>query len=571
MHHNKSETHRLYRPESPVLLEQLRSQTDSFLHRLEGHKTEGLARFSPEKLQFLRNFFGYFAETRNQRADAIDTPEYDEALAWINNPELFPYSTFSVDCIDGRVLPILVSGFIAKFGGALRLPAAQPKEFLIDQTGEPALRKDSNFARRLEDIYKKQDEGGFGDDTIVQILDSHLGCAARQNMSPGHSDKGLWVDVQQKRRMAKAMKKHVAETYPHKRILPIQLSFDPADGSLYMGLERDEIFQKHGDDESFFDDKTHLVSLATNDHILSSKTIAWNLSALSDDPNPSLKPFNQFEFYPPLDWRNNYVDSARQFWAYMTQMVNHGILEKDIIPRIQAVYKADFAQMDPHEVRTRAVILLASAFSYYLHNRNEQGILPELSGEKKNYYQYDIHKERSVTVGEGGYSPFPASQNDPSGQVMDSFAVYSKDTDSLVSNVITAVSIVQSNRREKRISDSVRMPVPVIVKELVRNEFDDDQWKRLERFDFSDLPENWVKWDRNLLDDYMTKKEGIASHSPIINVIWKLMLKMQALYNPKTDLTQSLTDGDVVVFPTIADQDRRIRKVIPFTRNGFTT
>lgn len=556
-----------YKPEPDVLHKQLTFQTQSFIDRLKEQKIEGFSRFSPEKLQFLNTFFGHFTETRNRRADEIDSPEYTEALDWING--LFPYSTFTVDCIDGRVLSVLIAGFIAKFGGTLRLPAAQPKEFLIDEKGEPVLRTDSNFALRLQDIFKKQDQENAGDDTVVQVLDSHLGCKARQDISPGHKDNGLWVDVKQKKRMAKAMINHVAEKYPHKRILPIQISFDPSDGSLYMGLERNKVFEEHSGDEAFFNDpeKTNLLSLATNDQILSSKTLAWQLSAQQDDPNPMSKPFNQFEFYPPLDWRNNYVDSARQFWAYMTQMVNHGVLEEYIIPRIQKIYGEEYKNMDANEAHTRAVILLASAFSYYLHNRNEQGIVPR--PYSKNYYPYDVHKERCVTVGEGGYAPFPAASNDESGQVMDSFAVYSKDADSLIPNVMTAVSIVQSNRRGNRISDDIKMPVPVIVQELVRAELNEGQWRRLERSDFSDLPETWVKWNRESLDDYLTRKEGIRSHSPIIDVVWKLMMKMQILYSPRSDLAQSLTDGDIAIFPMIVDQDRRARKVIPFMLNGF--
>ena len=562
----KSET-RGYRPESPILLEQLQNQTKSFLQRLQLHRTDGSLRFTQEKISFLDSFITSFAKTRNKRSDEVDTPEYGEALEHINSAELFPYSTFAVDCIDGRVLPILVGGFIAKFGGVLRLPAAQPKEFIINQAGEPTLRKNSNFANRLKDIFAKQDSDKKGEDTIIQILDSHLGCAAREAMSPGHTDKGLWVDIQEKRRMAKAMKRHVTKDHPNKRILPIQVSFDPAGGDLYMGLERDEVFLPVQADESYYSDKTQLLALAKNDKILSSKTISWRLASLGS--NDEKKLFNNFEFEPKFDWRNEYVNSARQFWGYMGQMVHHKVLEKLIYPQMEAVYKDELKMMDPGEIKTRGLILLANAFSYYLHNRDEQGNLPNIGEVENKYYEHHTHRERCVTITEGGFAPFPADVDDQTGQNMDAFVVYSKDLDSLASNVLTAAQIVQANRREKRINDDVHMPVPVLLKEMVRNELNDDQWKRLELFDFSDLSENWIHWDINLLDNYMVKKQGIMSHSPITMVVWELMQKMQILYNGKNGLNTLLTDGDLVIVPVIADQDRRLRKIIPFTRNGL--
>lgn len=565
----KAETARIWRPDAGPLLEQLNTQTTSFLQRLELHQTEGRLRFSPEKINFLSSFIHSFAKTRNDRADEVDTDAYREALDFINDPNLFPYSTFNVDCIDGRVLPILVGGFIAKFGGALRIPAAQPKEFIIDNEGQAALREDSNFAHRLNEFFEKQDGEKKDENTLVQILDSHLGCAAREIMSPGHIDKGLWVDVKEKRYMAKALQRHTEKNHKGKRILPIQVSFDPANGGLYMGLERDEVFYEGEKDKSFYSEKTQLMNLAVSGKIISSEMIAWQLAPFG--PNDGQKVFDQFEFKPRFDWRKDYVNSARQFWAYIGQMVDHGVLESKIIPMIKEVYKQDFDTMDPGEIKTRALLLLSNAFSFYLHNRDENGHLP-ISKEGApiyNNYQHAVHRERCVAVTEGGYAPFPADPEDPSGQNMDAFVVYSKDLDSLPANVITAVSIVQANRREKRIIDDAHMPVPVIVKRIERSEFTDDDWKRLESMDFSDMPDSWIYWDRDLLENYISGKENTKEPTHIKTAVWELLRKIQTLYDPKNGLVQSITNGDVVIVPAIFDQDRRMRKIIPFTRNGL--
>src|ERR1051326_2161225 len=92
----------------------------------------------------------------------------------------------------------------------------------------------SNFGQMLRDDLKDENIHA-----IVEIIDSHVGCAAREaeKIARGKypKDNGLLTDVIQKLEMCEAMKEYVHTLFNRKKdIFPINISTDPQNGCMYM-------------------------------------------------------------------------------------------------------------------------------------------------------------------------------------------------------------------------------------------------------------------------------------------------------------------------------------------------
>ncbi|KKP66464.1 MAG: hypothetical protein UR68_C0025G0011 [Candidatus Roizmanbacteria bacterium GW2011_GWA2_35_19] len=565
-----------------------------------------LSYYGPEQLsqndrEYTRKFLHDFINTRNSRAQTVSSEEYDRYIRE-EVETMFPYPTFGLDCIDGRVLPVLLGGYAAKFGGFLRLPAGDPvKDFISLRGGDLALKSGSNYANRIDEAFLRRNT-----DHIAQILDSHVGCAAREKAEKkaGHkpNDKGLLVDVLRKKAMGEAIKNYVSinDGSNNKReILPVQVTFDTDNGFMYMGLEADDAIEAAIAAKGFTPDV--LKKLSQSWKILSTKEM------LSDEVKETLK---GYAFKP--DWENNYIGTLSQFWENIKRLKNSYIF--DIIKtRLKITYSHLDKEINGNgrEIEERAMILLANMYSGFLLNYRTREIKVK-KGEKiliARPYPYSKHQEECIVASEGGYGPYKVK----------SFGVHILDEKSLPENIALAYNIIQNNRngytddagREhaptinnyfgiygpendlfKRKTKKDKVPVPLIMQHTVRTGefffYEDKYWERLKDLNFSFIlrmkEKEKVDWVYMEDADFIKKTIKYLNIKPddtiglaIAKDVNILRRKVAALYkyyifDEKGEkvypLANKLINGDITLLPVLADQNREIHKIIPFLANG---
>ncbi len=298
------------------VLELLSKRLDRQLHRfLESMKRYNKLRLAEKQrasrdYDYLEDFYHRFLAGQNQRALEIVSPEYLEIVELADRQ--FPYPTSWVLCMDGRVLPVLISGASADIGDNMRVPGGNIREFVRGINGKFTLLEHSNFAKLLASAFERVES-----DTIVEVFDSHVACAAvkAEETARGRepADGGLLRDVLHKREMAEATKEFARHKLADKKkVIVIQTSFDPHNGFMFMGLETEYAlaFAKEKDPgvPSFTGEVLH--ALAAEGKIISSEHIAHELAIR--------KLFEKYAFSP--DWRTKYIQTSGQFWHAIDAM-----------------------------------------------------------------------------------------------------------------------------------------------------------------------------------------------------------------------------------------------------------
>lgn len=513
-----------------------------------GEVNTGREILSPRDVEFLESFFTALMVERTKRAEEVESPEVCEAAEIANG--LFPYPPLLNLCVDGRINPTLVFGMFANMqGGAIQTPAGDSNDYVRGSGGTLRIRKRSNMYRQLNHAFERH-----GD--IVEVLDSHVACAARcgdcQKQGLHELDDGLLMDVLRKKEIAAAMReyRHPNAKYADKKIMPIQVSFDPHHGFCYMGLESDHALEyakskggltnknPHGESEI----PNVLDDLVKEGRILSTQQLAEEFADI----------FTEYyeRFDPPPDWKEQYSLTALQLWRALAEM------KSKLLPKITARLVAKNGPFpggcDPQELEQRAVLLLASAFNGFCNNR-------------RGHYEFGEHTEEFVSGTERDYRPCRTM----------GFAVYSLDLANLSRNVEFASTIVRANREKSRIKSDVyrnvpefeAAPVPVVIKEIVRAPLSEEEWRKLHDIDWSFLDnlEDGRDW-RTLKDEEFL--ELLDQHTNIslkaANALQRLRHKMQAMYDPHKPSSPLLIEGKLFALPILSDKSRRFRAVVPF-------
>lgn len=511
---------------------------------------------------FIKKFFSDFLISRNKRGSEIEDQRYVDFIKWAES--LFPYKVYGVGCIDGRVLPVLLGGFVAQFGGFLRIPAGELKEFVDNQQNDEIaeLRPYSNFHERLIDAFKDKRR-------ISQILDSHIECAARNKeekeklkIDTDLPDHGLLQDVKRKKRIAKGMKKFVNEYFNGKEILPIQQSFNIENGFLYMGLETDDALAVGNKNGSY--DKKTINQLVKNNKIISTEELTKQLG----------KVFQNVKFEP--NWENDYVKTAINFWKNIAILKKNKGVTKVIRDKLIQIYPEleDKARAD--ELEQRVMILLANSYNAYYLNRVG--------------YKYSKHREECVVVSELGYSPFN----------IHSFSVHILDEENIDGWVELAHGLVLKNRKAldrvvkhsdqkerivprvtNRYSDIAGLnyenaPVPVAVQHMIRLENKAERKKfftLLRELDLNRLTDNqWLDIEKDSDFETYLKTISIDLSKPkyfrVRQELVKLRKYVRALYlDPEIGLL--LKNNQMIILPMMIDQFRKTQAIIPYVANNF--
>lgn len=534
-----------------LLPKHLKAQIERFIGVLESYNRKLPHPRSKRNYPYLLHFFKHFAMDQNNRAFDVSSPAYDKVKEIASKQ--FPVRTLWNLCIDGRVLSILAHGVTAGVGSSVRVPGGMLREFVRGRDGKLKLAPDSDFAMLL----KKAMVESSG--VLAEVFDSHIGCAAREaeEQAKGRQpkDKGLLADVSHKMQMAQAAIAFAKETFgDQKKLMVILTSFNPHTGYMYMGLEtQDALLYLYKRGNAYTEEM--LEGLVEVGKIISTEKLA-----LQEDIR---KVFEKHKFI--LEWRENYVKSARFFWESIAGM------KKDVLPIIEKKLLHIYPQLgktDALEVQERAMLLLTNAFSGYLHNLEKKTKKEKADVQPSHYYPYGIHREQGVKVGEGGHPPYNISM----------FTVFSFEEQNLPSNIMLATSLVRKNRIEKRIADVsgtfveqdqfAQACVPIAVSEIVRDKLSENSWQELLAIDWRDLPEDWDAMSEDAFYDYLQYK-GVR-HFGVAIAINNLRRKLAVMFNMHSPISSRLIEQYKVALPFISSRNRRIRFIIPFVKLGFS-
>ncbi|MDP3941751.1 MAG: hypothetical protein Q8Q49_05600 [bacterium] len=536
---------------SKDLQKRLNAQVTLFITSLQEYNKKRQSRQPAENYRFLRDFYVRFFADRNKRATEIESTQYAEVKTLANMQ--FSAPTLWDLCMDGRVLAILVNGASSGVGSSLRVPGGILREFVRGTDGNLKLIESSNFAKLLERAFYR-----YGTDTIYEVFDSHIGCSARKAEELAHGynalDSGLFADVVHKQEMGMATNDFVRRKFGHKkRAVTIQTSFDPHTGYIFMGLETKKALsyaEKHG----------KLFTTEILEDLLQSGTIISAAALAGGDKIGSIFQSHLFD----LDWRGNYIESAKSFWKNIASM------KKNVLPMITPQLIVMYPNLNRskegrEEIEERAVLFLTNAYSGFLNNKHGYS----LSGPHKSseHYPYGVHREEGVKVSEGGYPPYAISM----------FVVFSLDKKNLPAHIELASTLVRNNRREGRVfdrsgtfKDPVRFseaPVPVVIQGVVRDTVANQEWEEATQIDWSDLPSNWDSMNASDFYTYLQSKGQISI--ALANGINRLREKMTVLYDPDNPTSSHLVEHYKVALPVIVGKNRRNYFIVPFVKLGF--
>jgi len=535
---------------------QLTKQVNGFIKKLETYNSTRQFPREAKDYSFLRDFYIRFLEDRNKRAAEVTSTKYAKVRALANAQ--FPFITLWNLCMDGRVLAVLINGASAGVGSSVRVPGGLLREFVYGEDGRLFLMENSNFAFLLKRALKK-----FKTKKIFEIYDSHVGCAARKGEEMAHGkipqDAGLLADVIYKKQMAEAtiefVQKHFEEDI---QIVPIQTSFDPHQGFMYMGLETTNALsfaKKNGGEYT----EDVLKDLVSKKYIISTENLIYSLG-LS-------KVFSEYAFV--LDWKGKYTESAQSFWD------NVASLKFKVLPQIKKELVAIYPELSgksvdaKDELDERAMLLLTNAYSGYLNNKMQNIASHTADNQDHTRYPYGVHREEGIKVSEGGYPPYDISM----------FVVFSLDKENLPASIELAATLVRMNRRERRVIDRsgvyadpqvfVEAPVPVVVQEIIREPISESEWELVSGVDWDDLPENWDTMSTPDFYEYLQTKTHV--NIAIANGLNRLRERMAVLYNPVQPTSGHLIQHYKVAMPVIFGSNRKNYFIVPFVKFGFKT
>lgn len=559
-----------------LLSERISGQVTSFVDALRNYNSTfpSQRQHRPEDYKFLKIFFSDFINDRNHRADEVNSPEYKKVLEIANS--LLPMTPLGVMCMDGRVKLIHVFGFSAGIGSSIRAPGGLLKEFVRGREGRLTLADDSNFAELLDEALRRND-------ALVEIFDSHWGCAARKNEETARGgqpeDAGLYSDIVHKKEMVSAAKAHILEekeSFGKHQIIFAQTTFNPLTGFSYMGLETDKALRRAKD---FVKNKARKNGINPESAVpVYSKEVMGSLvgdgliiSTGQLIGNDIIKEKLDQNFFN-ISWKRDYIKTATQFWKGVSN------IKDDLLAIFKQSLKSIYPELSHEDKRTKkeleekAMLLLCNTYNGYLHNKShvemEYLSIPDEEYESKGHYEYDHHSEEGIKVSEGGYPPYEIPM----------FVIFSGDLQNVPSGIEMASGIVRENRAKERIKDSsgtysnseefATAPVPVVMQEIVRDtRLTEQDWKVLEETNWSDLPVDWDTIAQVKFAVYLQKKGKFSI--ALANAVENLRNKMRAVFDPNAPTAAHLIDQYKVVLPLICDQDRKTHAIIPFVKLGY--
>jgi hypothetical protein len=539
--------------EANPVRENLHAQIDSILNvrerRLTGQpglEAEGLL---DRQQEFLNHMLKGILDERIARSAELQSPELQEATEIALS--MFPEKPAIIDCVDGRMPATIMFGLTLGMAKGIRRPAGNVPGFYYDHSdGESRLTldPDSQFATLIRN--------DNGHKSTFEMYGSHLSCAAQQNeeVAAGNNppDGGLYRNVLLKNRKGDIIKEELG-------VDPIQYSFDPHNGFLYMGLEKENalrVAEANGNsfvppqDEHNHDDYYQILDeLVGSGVIISTKRLSELYAS----------EFQEHSF--DIDWAGKYKDTALSFWRNMKSM------EDTVLPKIKELVMQTFGKTSPEddkEIQMRAVALLSNSYNGWLQNR-------------QGPYPYDTHEEQCVVIdwkSKGPFKDYPA-------------LVIAPEQESIGASTFLAQSIARGNRKTgvkdrsgvyaEEPDEYLKAPVPVIYKEEIR-EFRSDNpvWNELRKIDWSSpvmhdgelraMSDVWMRIPEEAFEEWLGNQLTDITHGdwdPIKTTFDRMRNNMieTTVYEPLKKLTNR---GGIVIVPLLVSSDRQPQTIVPF-------
>lgn len=529
-------------PKLDAAIEKQLSDYLEIVEKLNAHRAHPRPNVARE-VEFLRFMYAHFIDSREERIQDIESAEVQEAIKIKTG--LLPYGVPKlVLCVDGRVLAKLFAGL---HGNALRIPAGDSKEFIPSkQDGHLVLPKHATLAKMIFKAFETAD-------ALVEVLDSHVACAARgaveaDRLARELPDKGLYYDVLRKKQMGKALLSLVSDVYGNAKMLKvIQASFDPHSGYLYAGLEQDICLKDSRVTTQGYTAEI-LDALAREGKILSTELFASGTPLVQEA-------FRQHKF--DLNYETDYRHSTLQFWKAIAEMKN--ALSPLMIDRLKSVYPSLVDDAHAKDLEQRSILFLANAFTAFLHHDNRK-------------YPYGEHDE-SIVVG-------THSEKGPFARVRS----FSADPDSanFADMVKFMMNLVRGNRKASRMSPVERIifekaytdqhsltiaPVPFIQFERVPKVPSDlDALQQASWSDIATIP--WMTMSDEAFNRYLESK--------IPNITWMsaqainmLRHRVINLYKPGYAAADALLEGWLAPLWILAGPNRETYALLPFVTSGY--
>lgn len=487
---------------------------------------------SNDFFNYLKNDLRNFLVTRDNRVKEIMSGEVKEALRL--QEALMTHRRYHATlCMDSRVTMKLLGCLLSL---SVKTPAGKfDTEYLpLNNSDKLVLMPDGVMAK----IISKELAAS---DVLVEILVSHVGCAAAEKIAQDSlgldvvCDHGLLLDMERKIKMGEAIVAHVKKYYPKKRALIFHICFNPENGYSYYGLHdclRDSAVEKEGFTAAVLD------QLVRAGRILYTKVSAEDMF------------FREFsKHYFPCNYSENYAQNTLDFWANMFKIV------PKIIEHFEDKIRSLVACSNQDDLRQLSVLLIASAYNGFLHNFNEK-----LEAVK---YPYSTHTECCVTVTTDGKGPYP-----------NGMVAFSLDTNSprLSQYIVFGRDLVFKNRRENRVvgyhNGLSRSPVLVFLFRRIKRD-NGVEAKKIRQIDWRDLVnKDWYNMSDAQFYEYLLSKIPDLSldASEAIN---KLRLLAKKLYTPGEASAEYLLNGRMIPVWILADQNRSIINIFPFLMNGY--
>jgi hypothetical protein len=503
-----------------------------------------------EEMEFLESSVYIYIRTRNQRAKELLSDKFQAAHNLATR--LLKYLCFQVFCVDGRISRAAVAGFIA--GGSLRVPMGNITDFIRSkETNKLYLPKTSDFAKLLEKSLKTNN-------IIIQVLDSHQGCAAAEDKAfhrqGSQKDHGLFLDVMRKMEMKTALEDWV-DDYNHKhntskKIIVVHLSSQPGVSSqnILIGLRSEENIQYAYEHGGFTDEALEYLisrgSIISTKQLLQEEILAGIFKTLKDNFEVS-----------QLNWGKNYDETAFIFWS----IIEHLRKQKDLCQFLleKLIHVIPLLKEDQHKDKLEAhlVILLGCLVNTCFETQRGHTNHREFFG---------------VITREGEVLPFNEEDN------ADAFVVYTKDPN-LQASFLLQLGLMRKNRisithhyyeekskTDKQASDRYqKAPAIFFVHEVIEQNI---SWRELLDIDWTDL--NQTDWTSMPTSDFLRYLAEKQISSVLVHSLERLRQTMVTLYNPDHISSRFATEGDVIFVPVITDKNREVKAIIPFALSGYS-
>jgi hypothetical protein len=532
-----------------------------------------------EIVDWTKHNFEWIVLSRIQRAHEVAGESVGKARELASKFHGSAHS-YLVTCMDGRNLPVVMMSQVPRLGGAIRTRAGEIYGFPDEPDGKAHVNEKSFIAKAIRRLVGVSCHEG---EDVYWSLDSHLGCAAKGQSYSAEGgpakDGGALDDVRRKMRIARGAQKYVEEMRLRgeklANFVPQTFSYDPHDGSIWMGLEMNV-------ENVNLDGFTHdnLEELRQQGDALNTWTFLEDQNVLT-----ALKELN----LPEADFRGKFGETLLANWKAITALYDegNGAVYQTIYKRIKAMYLHHGCRISD-KVSGGHLIYGGAKVIYQGAIENKAKVMLKnlvtrwsIARDLHHEWPFGEHGEQGVVITEGGFAPFPKVESDA---LPDTFSVFSgEETNQITEHLKLALKLVRAFREKGSIGDPMEQleadgfrQAPIIVKNHgVVRELPEVVWESLGNVDYNQLfgSLNWnadsevYEWTKDEFSKRMQSVLGEASmkindYAVFIDGAYALFDRFRKIIS-EPELRSMAIKGKIVLANMLVDENRMPRILLP--------